>query len=482
MNIDVKHKTKIGVFWNFIEKFFLQIVSFVLNIILARLLSPEDYGVIGLLTIFITISQVFVDSGFSRALIQKQNKEEIDFSTTFIFNISTSVILYVILYFASPFIAKFYETPELVNLQRVLFLVIIFNSFFVVQNAKLQIKIDFKSIAIVNSISTILSGGCAIFFAYRGFGPWALVIQTLSKSIFSSLLYWIIGKWVPKTFFSFTSFKQLFSFGSKLLFSGLLSTSVGSLYRLIIGKIYSTEKLGFYTRAVQFPDIVSGTITSVLNTVTFPLMSSLQDSSEDLISTFRRIIKITSMFVFPAMVGLSMLSEPIILVLLGEKWAFAAELLFWLCFAEIFSTHNGLNMNLLNAIGRSDLFLKVDLIKYPFMFLTMAITFPISLKAVVIGRAIVAFVYFYINTYMIGKLYKYGALKQLLDSWKYIISTIIMAIIVKIVDFLIVSNIYSLFSGIIVGGVTYMLCLYILKDSEFYVLITKIKGKIKCKK
>lgn len=482
MNIDVRYKTKIGIFWNFIENFFLQIVSFVLNIVLARLLSPEDYGVVGLLTIFITISQVFVDSGFSRALIQKQNKEEIDFSTTFIFNICTSVILYIILYFASPFIAKFYETPELLNLQRVLFLVIIFNSLFVVQNAKLQIKIDFKSIAIVNCISTILSGGCAIFFAYRGFGPWALVVQTLSKSIFSSLLYWIIGKWVPKTFFSFTSFKQLFSFGSKLLFSGLLSTSIGSLYRLIIGKIYSTEKLGFYTRAVQFPDIVSGTITSVLNTVTFPLMSSLQDSSEDLISTFRRIIKITSMFVFPAMVGLSMLSEPIILVLLGEKWAFAAELLFWLCFAEIFSTHNGLNMNLLNAIGRSDLFLKVDLIKYPFMFLTMAITFPISLKAVVIGRAIVAFVYFYINTYMIGKLYKYGALKQLLDSWKYIISTIIMAIIVKIVDFLIVSNIFSLLVGIIVGVITYILSLYILKDTEFNILITKMKGKVKCKK
>ena len=475
---DIKQKTKIGMIWNVFEKISIQLVSFVLNIILARLLTANDYGTVAMLAIFIAFSNVFIDSGFSRALIQKLDRTEKDFSTILIFNIGISILIYIILFFCSPAIAQFYKMPELIGLQRVLFIVIIINSFTVVQNAQLQIKVDFKKIALINSITTILSGVVGIIAAYNGLGPWALVIQSISKAIISTLCFWVIGRWIPKTGFSFTSFKKLFSFGSKLLLSGFLSATVNNIYRMIIGKVYTAESLGYYTRAGQFPDLTSGTVGSVLNTVTFPLLSSLQKENDNLINIFRRLIRITSMFVFPAMVGLAVLSEPLILVLLGEKWLPSAELLFWLCFAELFTAHNALNMNILNAIGRSDLFLKVDLVKYPFMFAMMVICFPISLKAVVIGRTVTAIIYYYINTFMIGRLYGFGFFKQLACSWKYILSTFIMGLGVALINYFISSDLLSLIVGVISGVAIYIFMLVVLKDEEFNNMGLKILNKV----
>ena len=475
---DIKQKTKIGMIWNALEKIVLQVISFVLNIILARLLTPHDYGTIGMLTIFLTFSNVFIDSGFSRALVQKQNRTESDFSTVLIFNILMSCALYLILFFASPAIARFYKTPELLSLQRVFFLVIILNSLTVVQNAKLQICIDFKKIAVINTITTLLGGIIGILAAYNGLGPWALVIQSLSKSLISLILFWILGKWLPKTGFSKDSFKQLFGFGSKLLLSGLLGTTVTNVNNLVIGKVYTPSSLGFYTRAQQFPDLLTNTLTSVLNNATFPLMSSLQSNKDELVSVLKRLIKINSMFVFPAMTGLAVLSKPMILVLLGEQWEFTADLLVWLCFSNMFIAHNALNMNVLNAIGRSDLFLKVDCTKIPVIFITMAITFPISLKAVVIGKVVSCFIYFYINAFMPGKLFGFGPFKQLACSWKYILSTFIMGLGVALINYFISSDLLSLIVGVITGVAIYIFMLVVLKDEEFNNMGLKILNKV----
>lgn len=474
---DIKQKTKIGMIWNTLEKIVLQVISFVLNIILARLLTPHDYGTIGMLTIFLTFSNVFIDSGFSRALVQKQNRTESDFSTVLIFNILMSCALYLILFFASPAIARFYKTPELLSLQRVFFLVIILNSLTVVQNAKFQIHIDFKKIAIINTVTTFLGGIIGIIAAYQGLGAWALVIQTLSKSLINLILFWILGKWLPKTGFSKQSFKQLFTFGSKLLLSGLLGTTVTNINNLVIGKVYTPSSLGLYTRAQQFPHLLTSTLTSVLNNATFPLMSSLQSNKDELVSVLKRLIKINSMFVFPAMTGLAMLSKPLILVLLGEKWEFTADLLVWLCFSNMFVAHNTLNMNVLNAIGRSDLFLKVDCFKIPIIFITMAITFPISLKAVVVGQVVSCFIYFYINAFMPGKLFGFGAFKQLACSWKYIVSTLVMSVFVLAVRCIIDSNIVCLVVGIVLGVIVYAVMILLLRDDEAKLIVKKIKGK-----
>lgn len=475
MTKDIKQKTKIGMAWNAFEKIAIQGVSFIISIILARLLSPHDYGTIGMLTIFLTFSNVFIESGFPRALVQKQDRTELDFSTTLIFNILVSCVLYIILFFASPAIAVFYKTPELIALQRVFFIVIILNSLTIVQSAKLQINVDFKTIAIINGISTITSGLIAILAAYKGLGPWALVIQTLSRASISVILYWIFGHWIPKTGFSKESFKKLFGFGSKLLATGLLSTTVTNINSLVVGKIYTPTNLGYYTRAQQFPELLSGTLGSVLNNATFPLMASLQNDRENLVYVFKKLVKTAAMVVFPAMVGLSVLSKPIIIVLLGEQWLPATELLFWLSLSYIFTPLSIINMNILNAIGRSDLFMKVDFSKIPFIAVTMLITFPISLKAVVVGNFVSAFIYFYINAFMPGRLFKYGAFKQLADMWKYIVASIIMGFVVVYVITFVKSSVLQLVFGILIGVVVYVGCLLILRDSEVKRFLEKIK-------
>jgi O-antigen/teichoic acid export membrane protein len=475
---NIKRKTKFGMIWNTFEKVVIQGISFVLSIILARLLTPQDYGAIGMISIFITFSSVFIDSGFLRALIQKQDCTELDFSTTLFFNIITSCFLYLILFLMAPIIARFYKLPELVNLQRVLFLIIIINSLSIVHNAKLQKVVDFKSIALINAIVTIASGIIAIIAAYNGLGVWALVIQTISKSTISTICFWIRGKWIPRTGFSKESFNNLFKYGSKLLVSSLLATTISNVNNLVIGKIYNSENLGFYTRGQQFPEMTAGTLNSVLTNSTFPMMSALQNNTVELINIFKRLIKITALLVFPSMLGLAVLSDSIILVLLGDKWFPAAEFLFWLSLSYIFVPLSSLNLNLLNAIGRSDLFLKIDLSKLPIIILTMIITFSISLKAVAIGMAITGFIYFYMNTFMIGKLYKFGCFKQIISIWKAIISSILMAICVFGLKMVIPNPLYQLIFGISSGVILYLVFLVILKEEEVFVFFNKIKDKI----
>jgi len=479
MSQDIKQKTKVGMIWNAFEKIAVQGISFVLSIILARLLTPHDYGTIGMIMIFLTFSNVFVDSGFSRALIQRQDRTEQDFSTVLIFNIVVSCLLYLVLFFASPAIAQFYETPELVSLQRVFFLIIILNSLTVVQSAKLQIAVDFKSIAIINAVATIVAGSIAVYAAYSGFGVWSLVIQSLLKSFVSVVCYWFIGKWIPKTGFSLASFKRLFGFGSKLLISGLLGVATSNVNSLVIGKFYKPSNLGYYTKADQFPELTSGTLNSVLTNATFPLMSTLQNNKEELIQTFSRLLKLSAMVVFPAMAGLAVLSDDIILVLLGEKWLPSSELLFWLALSAIFVPLSALNLNLLNAIGRSDLFLKIDIAKIPVFAITMIITIPISLKVVVIGKALTAFIYFYMNGFMIGRLYQCGAFRQLAFCWKSIVATVIMAVSVWIITMFIESPLIGLIVGVLSGVAIYVSMLAVMKEKEGKVLLGLIKRKNK---
>lgn len=466
MSQDIWQKTKIGMSWNAFENIAVQGISFVLNIILARLLTPHDYGTIGMILIFLTFSNIFVDSGLSRALIQRQDRTENDFSTVLIFNILISVLLYVILFFAAPAIADFYDTPELVTLQRVFFLVLIIDSLSVVQSAKLQIKVDFKSIALINAVATIISGSIAVWSAYNNFGVWALVIQSLTKSLVSVVCFWIVGKWIPKTGFNKDSFKKLFGFSSKLLVCGLLGTTFTNVYNLIIGKYYNPTSLGFYTRAQQFPELTAGTLNSVMNTSTFPLMATLQNKRDELILTFRRLIRLSALVIFPTMVGLSVLSDEIILVLLGEIWLPTSDLLFWLALSYIFTPLSALNLNLLNAIGRSDLFMKIDFSKVPILAAMMAITFPISLKAVVIGKAATAIIWLYINSFMIGKLYNFGAFKQLACCWKGIVSTVVMTLSVWLTISFIETPLIRLIVGMLLGIAVYAAMLALLKEEE----------------
>jgi len=468
----LKSRAVNSVLWNSAEKFAIQISVFIIGVILARILSPADFGLIGMLSIFILLSQVLVDSGLGSGLIQKQNRTDIDFSTVFVFNLGVSLIIYILLFFAAPVIADFYDMPQLTILTRVLSFNIVINSFAIIQRSKLIIKLNFKSLAKVNVISTIIGGAAAIYMAYTGFGVWALVVQNLTKALIAVVLLWILSDWRFSVKFSSQSFNGLFNYGYKLLLSKLYAQGFDESVKLIIGKVYSASDLGFFSRAKQFPNLVADTIANILQQVTFPILSTLQDDTERLISVYRRIIKITSFFIFPAMTLLALLADPIIRLLLTDKWAPAVEYLQWLSFARIFYPISLLNMNILKAIGRSDLFLKVDLSKAPVFITILVITVPMGIKAMVIGYVINSWISFIINTYMPGRLFNYGLFKQLKDIYLFIIITVIMAIVVYFTKGFFDNLFLKLIIGVVSGVVSYLFLAYLFKMDE----LEEIKG------
>ena len=360
MSSTLKSKAIKGVIWSAVDKFATQAGQFIIGIVLARLLMPADYGLIGMLSIFIAISQSIIESGMSSGLIQKKNRSDIDFSTVFVFNFCVSVGLYLILYITAPLIANFYNMPQLVLLTRVLTLNLIVNSLSTIQRSKLIIKIDFKTIAKVRVVSVLLGGAVGVFFAYKGYGVWALVIKTIAGSIITMGMLWFLSKWKPSILFSWQSFKELFGYGSRLLAASIYTQVLQNIYKITIGKAYSAADLGFYSKAKSFSELTSGTVNGILHQVTFPILASLQDDRSKMISVYSRLIRMTAFVIVPAMTLLALSAEPFVKLFLTDKWLPAVALLQWMSFARMFTPISSINMNILNATGRSDLFLKVD--------------------------------------------------------------------------------------------------------------------------
>ena len=476
-NNSLKSKALQGVAWSAIERLSSQAGQFVIGIVLARILMPEDFGLIGMLSIFIAISQSLIDSGMGSGLVQKKNRTDIDFSTVFVFNFFVSILVYAILFFCAPFIADFYEMPQLVLLTRVLTLNIIINSLAIVQRTRLTINIDFKTIAKVNVVSVLLGGGIGISFAYAGFGVWALVFLNLFRTIISVIMLWFLSRWTPSLLFSRQSFKELFGFGSKLLAAGIYAQTLNNIYNIVIGKAYSASDLGFYTKTKQFADITAGTVTSIMQQVTYPILASLQDDRSRMISVFSRLIRMSAFFIFPAMTMLSLLAEPFIRLILTEKWLPMVPLLQWMCFARIFYPLSVINMNILNAIGRSDLFLKLDLSKCPLTVLALIITIPLGVKAMIIGHVVTSFLAFFMNAYLPGRLFGYGPLRQCEDISKIIFATLGMAVVVFFSCRGINSDIVKLVCGAVTGTASYFLFVYLLRIPEFDE-VKQVAGKL----
>jgi O-antigen/teichoic acid export membrane protein len=463
---DLKKRTVKGLVWSAIEYFSVQGAQFILGLILARLLLPADYGLIGMLTIFIAISQTFVDSGFSSALIQKKERTETDYSTVFFFNIGVGLFFYMVLFFIAQLIAVFYKTPELDLLTKVIGLNIFISSLAVVQRAKLSINLDFKTQAKASLISVLIGGFVGIIMAFNGYGVWALVTQTLLRNSFNTLLLWLFSKWKPKAVFSKTSFNTLFNFGSKLLGAGLLDTIYRNSYLIIIGKIFNATELGFYTRAQQFQQLPSGNVTGIIQRVTFPVLSSLQNDSEKLFKAYRSFIKLSVFLIFPLMIGLAVISEPLIRLLLTEKWMPTVPLLQLLCLAGILYPVHALNLNILNVKGRSDLFLKLEIIKKIVITVAILVTFSFGVKAMVVGQVFTSIIAFFINTHYSGKLVKYGTWSQIKDMLPIGIITIVMAVSVWGAMLIVGNDILKLLVGITSGIIVYISAAFIGKFEE----------------
>lgn len=463
LKTSIKQKTMKGIMWNAIEKFLVKGTSFAISIVLARILAPSDYGLIGMLAIFIALSNVFIESGFAKALIQKQNCTDTDYSTAFYSNLGMAVLIYIVLFFAAPYISIFYNEPLLCDVLRILAINFVLGSFNIVQRAKLMAQMDFKSLAKINFVGTLIGGLGGLVLAYSGFGVWALIGQTIIATFVMLFLFPHYSQWKPKLVFSTVSFNTLFSFGSKLLISGTVATVVNNIATIAIGKVYKSNQLGYYTKATNFADLIAWTINDILGTVTFPVLSELQNDKEHMISVYRKSLFFSAMIIFPVMVLIVLLSKPMIVALLTEKWMPAVILLQIMCLAKMFSPLSAINLNLLNAIGRSDLFMKVDLSKIPLILIVLAITIPISVEAMVWGSLFNTFVCFFINTYYPGKLFGYGAWQQIKD-WKYIFLSLLIMAVVVILYLQCIDNVWVQFiGGGIIGCLTYIACCFKLK-------------------
>ena len=367
-----------GVLWSSIEKFSISGIQFMLNVILARLIVPGEYALIAMISIFIAIGQTFIDSGFSQALIQKLNRTEKDFSTVFYFNIVVAVIIYVCIYLIAPYIAEFYNNNVFIKLTRIIGLNLIISSLAIVQRTKLIINVDFKTLARGSIFSVCVSGFVGIVCAYCNLGVWAMVLQSVLYQILLTSFLFISLKWYPKLLFSFESFRQLFSYGSKLLFSRLLNTVCQNLYSIIIGKYYPSSNVAYYNTANQIAVFPSGHLTDMINRAIFPLQCELQNNIYQLRKIYLTFIRLSTYVIVPIMIGILVLSEPFIKLLLTDKWLDVIPLLQILCLANMLYPIMSSNQ-MFNVLGRTDIYLKLEIIKKVFFVIILIITLPLGI-------------------------------------------------------------------------------------------------------
>lgn len=467
-----------GVIWSLIDKLFNQLGYLAATLYLAKIIGPESFGLIGMLMIFMLLADSVISNGFSQALIQKSSAiTRGDESTIFYVNLAWGVGIYSVLFILSPFIAGFYERPELTEIARLLFLVIIINSLTVVVRAKLIIKLDFKSQAVAGSFAVVVSSFLGIYLATEGFGYWSLVWMTIAKSIITSSGLWYFCRWWPSVEFSASSFRSFFKFGSNLMLAGMLATGINNLYLLLVGRYYSATQVGYFTQATNLSNFLSAFISSTLQGVSFPILTSIKEERDKLRNVYVYITSLTVLVSLPLLIGFASVSEEFVLIFLGDEWLPAASLLSLLCFARVVTPISAINMNILNAIGRSDLFLKVDLFKLPIIFISLLLAVPYGVEAIAWSIVITSLMSFFINAYYPGKLFGFGALQQLKVSRSYIGSALLMYLAVDQVEF--ENLVLDLTISIFVGGGVYFLSLLLLGDDLFKVVCSKLVGYIR---
>ena len=445
---------------------------------MARILTPADYGLVGMIAIFMAISQSLIDSGFSQALIRKQDRSEVDNSTVFYFNIAIGIVLYIILFFCAPLIADFYKEPKLTPITRAIGLNLIFNSLAVVQRALYTINLDFKTQAKATLIGAVLSGVTGIWLAQSGFGVWSIIAQQLSNAFLVTVCLWIFSRWRPILAFSKKSFKELFNFGSKLLASGLLETIYRNLYLIIIGKIFRASDLGYYTRAHQFTDFASSNLTGILQRVSYPVLCTIQNDDIRLASVYRRLLKESAFIIFPLMTGMAAVANPMVATILTDKWIFAATLIVPLCFSQMWYPVHAINLNLLQVKGRSDLFLRLEIIKKIIGVMIICITVPLGLIAMCWGMVVNSIIALVINTHYTGKLIQLGFLKQMWDLLPILLLSLGVGGAVWIsITLLALSPLPSLIIGITEGMILYAVCAKLFRFNEFSELLAIIRRK-----
>lgn len=453
----LKHTAVKGVSWSFTEQILTRGSNFVIGIILARLLSPTDYGLVGMLGIFLGLSQLFIDGGLTSALIRTKNPSEKDFSTVYLINLGLSIFFYFLLFFCAPVIADFYKQPLLKPLTRAVALVLVISSVSSIHGTLLTIRVDFKTKTRISIIASLISGLIGIVCAYEGLGVWALVAQTLSATAIMSFLSILFVRWMPQLFFSKESFKRLFSYSSKLLAASCISVIYDNCYPLVIGKRFSAADVGQYSRGSQFPGIANSIITSALNRVAFPVLSQIQDDDARLLRIYEKYIQLSCFFTFPIMMGLCGCAHPLVSILLGEKWLACVPLMQIFCFCLMPHGITTINLNLLYVKGRSDLVLRLEIIKKSIAFGIFFISMFFDLRTICYGQVLYSFIALYLNTFYTKRILGYNFLRQMKTIAPYfLLSTIVLAVSF-LSTLLIHKELTSIITSLIFSPIIYLL-------------------------
>lgn len=476
-NKNLSTQIKKGFVWSFIENLSLQGIRFFIGIVMARLLSPSDYGMIGMLTVFMVISDLLVNSGIGSALNQMQNRKEKDFSTAFLFNFVIGIILYGILYFLARPISSFYNVPLLEKLMQVLALSLVINSLCVIPMTKLQIALSFRMISIITVLSAAFSGVVGIYFAMSGYGVWSLVYSTLGGNLLRMIMLYAIVKWIPHTFFSLASFKSMFSYGSKLLLGQLLDTIYSNIYPLVIGKAYSASALGFYSRAQGYANLPSSTISQMIYRVCFPAFCKENNNKIELLRSYIVIMRNVALLTVFAMTLLLSLAQPLVSILITNKWLSCVPMLQILCVATMWYPMLEVNLSVVKALGFSSSVLKMQIITKVFAIIVLVITLNFDIIIMCYGIVIVSlfsvFVNFILSKNIIGLSLK-EQLKPLIPSiMAGVLMYVVIAIIIELVD-----NVYlQCIAGLFIGSTIYAGMLQLLGIPIKKLLYSFIKDK-----
>lgn len=476
-----KNEVISGLFWKFAERIGAQGVNLIVSIILARILAPEDYGLIALITIFITISNVFIESGMGTALIQKKDADYTDFSTVFYFNMTISILLYIILFLGAPLIAKFYNNQQLTSVVRVLGITLIVSGLKGVQNAYVSKKMIFKKFFIATLIGTVVSAIIGIVMAYKGFGVWALVTQQLTNTIIDTIMLWISVKWRPTLQFSFNRLKQLYKFGWKILCSSLIDTVYNELYGLTIGKVFEPTALAYYNKGNQFPKLITINIDGSISSVMLPTLAKEQENKEKMKRMMRKSIQTSSFILFPILIGLAVVAKPLVKILLTDKWLPCVPIMQMLCFSYLLWPIHTVNLQAINALGRSDIFLKLEIIKKIMGVLALCISIPCGIYVMVFSKIIVSLLSTIVNAFPNKKLLDYSIVEQTKDILPSFLISCIMGIIVYGITLLKFNVWITLGVQIIIGVILYILLAHVFKLESLDYVINTIREFIKNK-
>ncbi|MES2139014.1 MAG: lipopolysaccharide biosynthesis protein [Bacteroidota bacterium] len=478
--MSLKKQAFSGLVWSFALQFSSHGVGFIVSIILARLLLPEEFGLIGMISVFIGIGGTLLDAGLTQSLIRSLNPDQEDYSTVFLFNLIGSVIVYFLVFLLAPLIAEFYNQKVLIDIIRVYCLIFIIKAFSAVQSTRLTKQMDFKTQMIVALPSLIISSIVGIAMAYLGYGVWSLVWSAIINALFATIQLWFYSEWTPSFVFNMDKFKIHFRFGYKLTLSGLLDIIFSNIYQIVIGKYFSPVQVGFYTRAETFKQLPISSISGALHNVTYPLFASIQDDNERLKRVYKQIMQMVVFFIAPILIFLAVLAEPTFRFLFTEKWLPSVPYFQIICFTGILYPIHAYNLNILNVKGRSDLFLKLEIIKKVIIAISVIVALQFGVFALLWSQIVISVVAFYINTHFTGKILNYNSWEQTKDIFPIIMIAIIAGCLVFGLDYFLEVkkqfDIIRIIAGCIIGLVTYIGLAFLLKMNlinDFKLLILR---------